>query len=159
MTFNQFVNIFPEESLPISITEESASVFSVENEPLPHKAVEDFLLKFEPDVDDMTEFVPGFRIAGLENIHAILYWKAGLLNYQYVLATFDKSGKLIDRQVIAGTVSDGISIVRTVAQISEDMTIYMVSGMAEGSENEYDAEKSTAKELELLPDGRMIELA
>lgn len=158
MTFNQFIQIFPEENLPITITEESATVFSVENEPFPHKAVEDFLLQIEEDVDDMTEFVPGFRIAGLKDIHAILYWKAGLLNYQYVLATFEKAGKLIDRQVIAGTVSDGISIVRSVAKIDEDMTIYMVSGMAEGSKN-YDAEKSTAKELELLPDGRMIELA
>ncbi|MBI1224113.1 MAG: hypothetical protein GC192_02650 [Bacteroidetes bacterium] len=159
MTFNQFLQIFPEEKLPISITEENASVFSVENEPLPHKAVEDFILPIEPDVDEMTEFVPGFRIEGLKDAHAILYWKAGLLNYQYVLATFENSGKLIDRQVIAGTVSDGVSIVRTVARIDEDMTIYMVSGMAEGSENDYDADKSTARELELLPDGRMIELA
>ena len=59
---------------------------------------------------------------------------------------------------IAGTISDGKSIARTVARIDEDMTIYMVSGMAEGSELEYDASKSTAREIELLPDGRMIEL-
>lgn len=159
MTFNQFVQLFPSEKLPISLTEESAFVFSQENEPLPQKAIDDFLMQLESDADDLTEFVPGFRIEGLKDIHALLYWKAGLLNYQYILATFEKSGKLIDRQVIAGTVSDGRSIVRTVARIDEDMTIYMVSGMAEGSEEEYDASQSTAKEMELLPDGRMIVLA
>ena len=158
MTFNQFVQIFPEEKLPISISEDSASIYSLENPPMPQKAIDDFLLQLEPDMDDMTEFVPGFRIPGLKDIHAILYWKAGLLNYQYVLATFEKNGKLIDRQVIAGTISDGKSIVRTVARIDEDMAIYMVSGMAEGSDQEYDASASTAREMELLPDGRMIEL-
>ncbi|MBK9012711.1 MAG: hypothetical protein IPM82_00720 [Saprospiraceae bacterium] len=159
MTFNQFVQLFPEEKLPISITEESASEFSLENEPLPQKAIDEFLLPLEPDSDELTEFVPGFRIPDLKDVHAILYWKAGLLNYQYVLATFEKSGKLIDKQVIAGTISDGKSIVRSVARIDEDMTIYMVSGMFEGSEEDYDANQSMAKELELLPDGRMIELS
>jgi hypothetical protein len=159
MTFNQFIQKFPEEKLPISITEESASSYSLENEPLSQKAIDDFILPIEEDVDELTEFVPCFRIGGLKDATALLYWKAGLLSYQYVLATFEKSGKLIDRQVIAGTVSDGHGIVRTVASIDEAMTIYMVSGMAEGSEDEYDASKSTAKELELLPDGRMIQLA
>ncbi len=159
MTFNQFIQKFPEEKLPISITEESASIYSLENEPLSQKAIEDFILPMEEDADELTEFVPCFRLSGLKDAIALLYWKAGLLSYQYVLATFEKSGKLIDRQVIAGTVSDGLGIVRTVARIDEGMTIYMVSGMAEGSEDEYDASMSTAKELELLPDGRMIELA
>ncbi len=159
MTFNQFLQKFPEVKLPISITEESASEFSLDNDPLPQKAIEDFILPMEEEFDDLTEFVPGFRIEGLKDIQAVLYWKAGLLNYQYILATFEKTGKLIDRQVIAGTVSDGRSLVRTVARIDEDLTIYMVSGLAEGSEDEYDASTSTAKEMELLPDGRMIELA
>ncbi|MCU0348642.1 MAG: hypothetical protein MUC59_17015 [Saprospiraceae bacterium] len=159
MTINQFANIFPEVQLPISITEESSFDFSMQNEPLPQKAITEYLLPIEEDVDDLTEFVPCFRIEGLKDVHAVVYWKASLLNYQYVLATFEKSGKLIDKQVVAGMVSDGRSIVRTVARIDEDMTIYMVSGMVEGSEEEYDAANSTAKELELLPDGRMIELA
>lgn len=159
MTFNQFINLFPEVKLPVSITEETASEFSLENAPFPQKAIEDFLLPIEEDADELTEFVPGFRIPGLKDAHALLYWKAGLLNYQYVLVTFEKNGKLIDRQVIAGTASDGSIVVRTVAQIDEDRTIYMVSGAFVGSEEDYEADQSTAKELELLPDGRMIELA
>ncbi|MBK8566396.1 MAG: hypothetical protein IPN76_24440 [Saprospiraceae bacterium] len=159
MTFNQFIQKFPEEKLPISITEESASAYSLDNEPLSEKAIEEFILPIETGVDELTEFVPCFRIEGLKDAIALLYWKAALLSYEYVLVTFEKSGKLIDRQVIAGTVSDGHGIVRTVASIDEAMTIYMVSGMAEGAEDEYDASTSTAKELEMLPDGRMIELA
>ncbi|MCC6723667.1 MAG: hypothetical protein IT258_04105 [Saprospiraceae bacterium] len=159
MTFNQFIQVFPVEKLPISINDESASAYSLENEPLSQKAIEEFILPIETDSDELTEFVPGFRLTGLKDATALLYWKAGLLSYQYVLVTFENSGKLIDRQVIAGTVSDGKGLVRTVATIDEAMTIYMVSGFAEGSEDEYDASSSTARELELLPDGRMIELS
>jgi hypothetical protein len=158
MTFNQFIQIFPEEKLPISINEESASEFSLDNPPLPQKAIDDFLLPIEEDADDLTEFVPCFRVPNLTDIHAIVYWKAGLLNYQFVLTTFEKSGKLIDRQVIAGTVSDGKMVATTVARIDEDLTIYIVGGRVEGSDEIYDANQSMAKELELLPDGRMIEL-
>ncbi|MBI5917457.1 MAG: hypothetical protein HY842_18975 [Bacteroidetes bacterium] len=159
MTFNQFLKIFPEVTLPVSITEESASAFSLDNDPFTGQMIEEFLLPLEPDMDDLTEFVPGFRIAGLNDIHAVLYWKAGLLSYQYVLVTFEKSGKPIDRKVIAGTVSDGKIIVRSVARIDEYLTIYIVSGVASGSDDLFDANESTARELELLPDGRMVELA
>lgn len=157
MTFNQFLQIFPEVKLPVSITEESATAFSQENTPLSERMIAEFILPIEEDADEFTEFIPGFRIAGLKDFHAVVYWKAGLMNYQYVLATFENGGNPIDRQVIAGTFSDGKIITRSVARIDEDRTIYIVSGQMEGSDEEYEAGKSTARELELLPDGRMIE--
>lgn len=160
-TFDTFIQLFPEIQLPVSVSEESVHTFSAENDPLPEKLVMEHLLPIEPegdDPDDLTEYIACFRLAEVKNFHAIVYWKAGLLNYQYILATFEKGGKLIDRQVIAGTLSDGSSILRSAARIDTDFTIYIVSGLTEGSEEVYDANLSTTRELELLPDGRVMEL-
>ena len=159
MSFDKFLKIFPEVKPPVAITEESALEFSRENDPLPEKLIADYILPIEEENDDFTEYVPGFRLEGTKDFHAVLYWKAGLLNYQYVLATFEKSGKPIDRHVIAGTFSDGQLIVRSVASIDEDFSINIVSGQVEGNEALYNAELSTTRELELLPDGKILELA
>lgn len=160
--FQVFLKKFPAIKLPVSITEDTASEFALENEPLNERLIADFIspveILVEPD-DDMTEYVPCFRIDGLKEFHALIYWKASLMNYQYILVTFDKAGKLIDRQVVAGTFSDGKTITRSVAKLDEDMTIYIVSGQLEGSDQNYDAQKSTAREIELLPDGRLMEFA
>lgn len=159
MSFDKFLKFFPETKLPVSITEDTVSDFERQNDPLPEKLIEDFILPFDEDYDEYTEYTPGLRLSGTKDFQAIVYWKAGLMNYQYVLATFAKGGKPIDRKVIAGTFSDGHSIVRSVAQIDEDFSVNIVSGVAEGSDDQYDAEKNTTVELELLPDGRILELS
>ncbi|MAT55038.1 MAG: hypothetical protein CMN32_11205 [Saprospirales bacterium] len=109
-------------------------------------------------MDELTEFVPCFRIAGIKDFHALVYWKATVMNYQYVLATFTKSGLLIDRAVIAGTFSDGKVITRSFARLDDDWTITIVSGQLEGSEENYDASSSRTIEMDLLPDGKIVPL-
>ncbi len=160
-SFKDFLKKFPEEKLPIAITEDTASEYGMKNDPLSERMIAEHILPMEgiTEMDDMTEYVPCFRVAGLKDIHAVVYWKASLMNYQYVLVTFEKNGKPISGEIIAGTFSDGKIITRSVAKLDEDMTIYIVSGQIEGSEEEYDAQKSTAREIELLPDGRLIEFA
>ena len=156
--FNHFLEKFPPVKLPITLSEEDAHVYSTENEPIPHKLIEEFIVPFETDHDEFTEYVPCFRIEGLKNFDAIVYWKAGLLNYQYIMMTFEKGGKTIDRKAVAGTYSDGQSMVRSVAQIEEDMSIIIMSGFSTDEDGIYDASLSTTKEIELLPDGKLVEL-
>jgi hypothetical protein len=160
-TFAAFLKKFPEVKLHVSITEDTASEFGKENEPLNERMILDNILPIEgeTEIDEMTEYVACFRLAGLKDIHAVVYWKASLLNYEYVLVTFEKNGKPITGQVIAGTTSNGKTIIRSVAKIDEDFTIYIVSGQVEGSDENYDATNSTAREIELLPDGRLVEFA
>ena len=43
----------------------------------------------------------------IENLSALVYWKGALLRYDFILATYTKTGIPISRQVIAGTSSDG----------------------------------------------------
>lgn len=158
LSFDRFIQLFPEVKPPFTLSEDEVHTFSQNNIPLPSKLIEDHLLPYEGDYDEMTEFVACMRIPNLKDFHAIIYWKAELLNYQYILATFTMGGKLIDRRVLAGTVSDGNNIVRSVAQVDEDMSITILSGLLGGKEEHYKAATSTTLELELLPDGKVLEL-
>ena len=78
------------------------------------------------------------------------------MNYQYVLTTFDKKGKLIDKSVIAGTYSDGKSLTKSVATIEEDWIIYIVSGQTAANASTYDPSTSNTFNLELLATGEII---
>ncbi|MCB0568957.1 MAG: hypothetical protein KDC66_04305 [Phaeodactylibacter sp.] len=156
INFAHFLGKFPEVELPVTLGEESHHAFSQENEPMPPMMIEQFILPVEQaPADDYTEFVPCMKVPKTGDFHAIIYWRAGLLNYQYTLATFTNKGEWIDKRVIAGTFSDGETLTTSVATIDEDWMIYIVSGNAGGNGTAYDASSSTAYKLELLPDGKI----
>jgi hypothetical protein len=157
LNFGHFLEKFPEIELPITLTEESARTFSQTNSPLSDHLIREYILPIETEeVDDLTEFIACTRIPKTENFFAVIYWKAGLLNYQYVLATFSKTGVPIDRRVIAGTYSDGETLVQSVATIEEDWIIYVVSGKTSANATSYDASSSKSFNLELLLTGEII---
>ncbi len=157
LNFGHFLEKFPEIDLPITLTEESATAFSRENDPLSALLIQKYILPIEPDeVDDLTEFIACLRIPKTDGFFAVIYWKAALMNYQYVLTTFSKKGILIDRKVIAGTYSDGETLIQSVATIEEDWIIYVVSGKKPANATSYDASSSKSFNLELLATGEII---
>lgn len=159
ITFTDFLNSFPEVELPVVLTEDAQAVFSKENNPLSNRVIEEFIIPIDDEIDEFTEYVPCFRIAKTHNFHAIVFWKGGLMNYQYFLATFDKKGNLIEKQMIAGTQVKGDSLLRTVATIEEDWTIASVVGVASAKDAlSYDPSTTLDSTLELLPDGKIINL-
>ena len=102
-TFRQFLNKFPEITLPITLTEESHLEFSRQNEPLAKEMIEEFIFSIEQsDFDEFTEFIPCVKIPDTHGFHAIVYWRAGLLDYEYTLATFTEKGQFVDKKFIAG---------------------------------------------------------
>ena len=153
ISFEHFLEKFPEIELPVTFTDESAIEFSKNNEPLPIQMIHQFIDEQE---DEFTEYIACMRIPKTLDFHAVIYWKAALMNYQYVLVTYDKKGKLIDKSVIAGTYSDGKSLTRSVATIEDDWLIYIVSGQAAADAPTYDASTSNAFNLELLATGEII---
>ena len=156
LKFAHFLDKFPEIELPVTLGEDTHHYFSRNNEPLPDQMIQEFIFPLEEDLDELTEFVPCFKILGTKNFHAIVYWRAGLMNYQYVLVTFTEKGLLIDKRVIAGTFSDGQVLTQSVATIDEDWIISIASGQSEGISTDYNAASSTAYQLELLPDGKIV---
>ena len=156
--FDHFLEKFPELDLPITLGEETHHHFSNQNDPLPGLMIEQFLAPLESNVDEFTEFIACFRFIDTKNFHALVYWKAGLMDYTYTLVTFTTKGLVIDKRVIAGTFSDGKVLTQSVATIDEDWGILIASGQSSSNENEYDASSSTAYNLELLPDGKIVNI-
>ena len=157
VTFNDFIEKFPEVDLPITLNDESHHIFSRQNDPLSNQMIERFIypiLEEEPSV--YGEFLACFRIKDTYDFHAIVFWKAELMDYQYILATFNKKGLLIDKRVIGGTYSDGKLLTQSVATIDDDWSILVVSGQSDAHSATYDASSSKTYQLELLPEGQII---
>ncbi len=153
VSFEHFLEKFPEIELPITLSDDSAIEFSKNNDPLPSRIIHEFI---DDQEDEFTEYIACLRIPKTLDFHAIIYRKAALLNYQYVLATYDKKGKLIDKSAIAGTYSNGKSLTKSVATIEEDWIIYIVSGQTAANASTYDPTTSNAFNLELLATGEII---
>lgn len=159
VSFSQFLKKFPAVELPVTLAEEAHHAFSSRNEPLPALMIEQYILPIEDQgPDDYTEYVPCMKIPDTGAFHAVVYWRAGLLNYQYTLACFTKKGELIDKRAIAGTFSDGDTLTTSVATIDEDWAIFIVSGQARSGDKDYDPSSSTAYKLELLPEGQIVNI-
>lgn len=159
-SFEQFLEFFPAVALPITLGEDTHMLFSKENDPLPAAAIRSYILPIEGDgeVDEMTEFIACFELPASDKFHAVVYWRASLLNYQYRLVTFDTKGNLIDEKVIAGTTFDGADLTQTMAVIQEDLLIYLVSGQSQVVVEDYAAANSTANRFQVSDEGKIVEL-
>ncbi len=156
--FEQFLSFFPEIELPVTLADESHHHFSAHNDPIPQELIDQFLVPLEEDHDEHTEYIACIRIPETYQFHAIVYWKAGLLSYQYFLATFTEQGDLIQKRAIAGTHAGDGKMTQSVATIDDDWIIYIVSGQLATEATRYEASSSTAYKLELLPEGHLTHL-
>ncbi|MFK7809528.1 MAG: hypothetical protein AB8F74_17120 [Saprospiraceae bacterium] len=156
-TFIHFLDKFPEIELPITLSEDSHHDFSKTNKPLSADMTREFLANLETvEIDEYTEYIPCFSIPETHGFHAIVYFKAGLMTYEYVLITFNKDGISIDKKTIAGTKVEGDQLHRTVATIEDDWIIYCVRGTTAADNPVYDSSTSESLHLELLATGEII---
>ncbi len=157
VTLSKFLSKFPKIVLPITLAEESHLHFSASNPPLPQEHIHQYIHAIEQsEFDEFTEFIPCLRIPKTDDFHAIIYWRAGLLDYEYTLATFTKKGQLIDKKVIAGTKIHEGMLVRSVATIDDDWMIYIVIGSTDVDEKESKPSNSRSLNMELLATGEII---
>ncbi len=156
-SFSEFVKLFPVIELPITLSEESQAHFSKANPPMPAQYVHEYIVPLQKtDVDDLTEFLACFRIPKTKEFQGIVYWKASLMTYEYILATFTNKGVLIDQQVLAGTTAEGAAIARTVATIDEEWDIFIVGGVEILTEKDNDGTKSEAMKLSITDQGQIV---
>ena len=157
--FSDFIKLFPVVDLPITLTNESHHDFSKHNPPLPTAFSEAFLKSIDQEgVDEFTEYLACFRLPKTEKFHAVVYWKASLLNYNYTLVTYDKKGNLIEKKKIAGTNVSGNKLVQSVATIDEEWTIFIAGGAGDFDEKSYNPSNTQSFTLQLLPTGEFAEL-
>lgn len=161
ISFDHFVEYFPELEFPITLGEETHRIFSRRNDPLPGQAIAQFIEPLEPAEvgEEMTEYIACFRLPEAKEYIGLVYWKAELLSYQYKLVTFStKDEQLIDQRVIAGTYYDGNEITQSAATIQESLQIYVVSGQSLPDARNYIASGSTATRLQVTERGKIVEL-
>lgn len=159
ITLAQFLDLFPEIELPVTLNEDVHHIFSEKNGPVPQVVIDQYFSYLEGvDETGLTEYVICFKIPETHEFFGLVYWKASLLNYEYILVTLSKNGEVIDKKVIAGTYSDKDRLLQSVATIDEDWIIYVVSGQSNIASKDFNPASSTAFKLEILPEGNIIKL-
>ncbi len=160
-SFADFVRKFPPVTPPLTLGEDAHHVFSLENEPLTAEMISRFIHPFyqndEPD-DEFTEYVPCLAVEGVEKFVALIWWRAGLLEYGYYLSTYTPTGEPIQSRSIAGTRVNGSRIYRSVATMDEDHIVWIAEGESEAQDAiaVYDATATRMKSLELLANGMIV---
>ncbi len=148
----ELLKCFPLIEPPVTISGEVAPSFSAKNPPIPTKYIAQYFAEWE-NLDEYTEIVPCFQLQSPGNHSIIVYWKGGLLSYEFILASLAPNAELITKKVIAGTVSNNKTIKESVAVISEDLTVYTVVGESDVKSRVYKPENSQSFRFEILPDG------
>lgn len=158
ITLEDLLSFFPEVELPIEITDELVNTADAVNKVLPAAIIEAYFVQWEgsEEFDEYTEFVPILRIQEAEDFHALIYWKGGLMKYEYILVTLDKEGNFITKKPIASTMSDGNTVKKSVSKIDEDMIIHIMAGENEVNAKNYDPARSQAFNMEILHSGDII---
>lgn len=154
--FSDFLSKFPEAPLPLTLRDDSHHDFE-QNPPLSDEMIASYIGRYEiAHVDEFTEYVACFSFPKVakQPYQAIVYWKAALLQYDYVLATYSLDGNMIDKKAIAGTKAIGDKVHHTLATIDENNVIFIAEGAAtEGGD--YDPNSTKTKRFEILKNGRI----
>lgn len=157
-SFGNLLEYFPPIELPITLTSDIHHVFLQENKPIPEGLIQKFLRLSEEEDDAFTEYAACFRLPGNEQYQAIVFWKASLMTYEYILATFQTNGRLISSRVIGGTKSDGISLLKRIATVDEEGLILIAEGIGPLDERQYNADQSHTYQLEIAETGDILQM-
>jgi len=152
--FAEFIDFFPPLEPPFSLLPDISQI-PYTPVPLPSVLLDAFILPFEgEETDEFTEYIPYARIAGKHDYHALVYWKAGVMQYEFILATYSKDGKLLSHAIIGGIRSDDNGILHSVAVINKDMSITIAEGVAAENDN-YDLDQTNTYQMSIQPTGQI----
>lgn len=155
LDFASFLDFFPDLELPVVLTDEGVVTFSKTNKPLTDLAISQ-ILEWEKEYDDLTEFIPCFKLADTKDFYAFIYYKAATLKYEYVLITTDLKGKIICRRSLSSTIVEGSIVKKSIAKIDEDWIIHIIAGAHQSKELKYDPNNSRAFSMEIQASGEVI---
>lgn len=147
--------MFPPAELPVSLTLDSHRTFEQINDLMPLDLTARFIAQEdELPEEEFTEILPCFILPqGQHEFVSLVYWKAALMRYDFILATYTKTGIPISRQVIAGTASDGKTIIQKVATIQPDGTIDVIASHQDADLLQFDPSRTLELNYDLLPNG------
>jgi len=154
-TFENFLEAFPEVELPVTITESLHHDLEKVNLPFAQVILLSYVQPADMgEIDEFTEYLPGFKMTQEKAFKAVVFWKAGLMVYEYVLATFTPKGELIASTVISKVeAKDGI-ITQSATVITPEWVIYVSEGAV--ATEEFDSTKAVNYSYEVLPNGEIV---
>jgi hypothetical protein len=152
VNFTNYLGRFPEIELPVTLRDDSNHDFEA-NPPLQDEMIDQYITRYEAvEMDDFTEYMACFQLPKSEKFQAIVYWKAGLMNYDFVIATYGKDGNMIDKKAIAGIKVVGQDITRSIATINDDLSINIAEGI-EINGGDFNADTTKARRFQILDNG------
>lgn len=152
--FAEFIEFFPLLKPPFSLLPDISQIpsFSL---PLPGALLDAYIIPFEgEEVDEFTEYIPYGRIEGTKNFHALIYWKAGVMQYEFILATYSLEGAPLSHAIIGGLRSDDHGLLHSVAVVHEDMSLTIAEGVA-AEEDEIDLDQTNTYQMTIEPTGQI----
>jgi hypothetical protein len=153
--FAEFLEFFPLLATPFSLLPDLQQIPS-DPIPLPGALLDAYILPFEGDeTDDFTEYIPFGRIAGTKDFQAIIYWKAGVLRYEFILATYTLEGKPLHHAIVGGIRYEDEGTIHSVAVIHEDLRITIAEGMSEQDDQVVSPETQTYQ-MAIKPSGEIM---
>ncbi|HUR31168.1 MAG TPA: hypothetical protein VMZ69_07025 [Saprospiraceae bacterium] len=152
--FSEFIDFFPLLETPFSLLPDIHQI-PTNSLPLPGLLLDAFILPFEgEEIDDFTEYIPYGKIAGTKDYYAVIYWKAGLMQYEFILATYSLAGKPLSHAIIAGIRADEHGLLHSVAVFHDDLSITIAEGVAsEGDEPDLD--QTNTYQMSIQPTGQI----
>ncbi len=151
--FAEFIEFFPELDLPLSLLPDVSQI-PVDPLPLPGTLQEAFILPFEAhEVDEFTEFVPFGRIASTKDFHVMVYWKASLLRYEYILATYSNEGVPLSHAIVGGIRYEEEGVLHSVAVLHEDLQIVIAEGLVDEQLLGMDPAQTQTYQMAISPEG------
>lgn len=121
--------------------------------PIPEAMIDTYILPFEAAErdDEFTEFIPYGRVSGTKDYHAVIYWKAGVLRYEFILATYAPSGEPLSHAIIGGLRYEEEGALHSVSVIHEDGRITIAEGLVDGESHTGGATQTY--HMMIAPDG------
>jgi len=154
--FAEFIEFFPLLRPPFSLLPDLEQI-PADPVPLPEVLLDAYILPFEGDeVDEYTEYIPYGKIEGTKDYHAMIYWKAGVLKYEFILATYGLDGQPTSHAIIGGIRYEEEGTIHSVAIVNEDLRITIAEGLAEEGTKEILPEETQSYFMAIKPTGQII---
>lgn len=151
--FAEFIDFFPPLELPLSLLPDLSQIPS-DPLPLPGVLQDAYILPFESDeMDEFTEYIPYGRIVGTKDYYAMIYWKAGVMRYEFILGTYSKEGDPLSHAIVGGLRYEEEGVLHSVAVIHEDLSITIAEGIAEADAMDLNPEQTQTYQMAISPSG------
>ncbi len=157
--FESFVEGLEELELPLVLSRELQADISRSKEPMPSDFVKQYLTELSHSWDEFTELIPVGKISIKKEFTAIIFWKASLMNYEFIIYSFNKKGNVVDWETLASTSIEGDQIKEEVAIIEDDLLIFKaVSSLNAGEALVSNADESKRSTHMIKENGKIVQL-